>query len=171
VTTVYLGIGSNKNPTFYLNSALNALQESFGNLAFSPVYESESVGFKGTNFYNLVVQIQTDLPVNSLSEKLRGIENANGRDRAAPKFSSRTLDIDILLYGDLVGNFAGVQLPRDEILENAFVLRPLFDLCPELIHPQLNKNIAELWAAYDQTKQKLWPVDFFWADRQISHKA
>lgn len=162
MTAVYLGLGSNKNPQFYLGRALTALQESFGELHISPVYESESVGFKGSNFFNLVVMLNTSLSVKRLLEELRSIENANDRDRSAPKFSSRTLDIDILLYGDQVGEFDGVVLPRQEILDNAFVLLPLCDLAPGLIHPVKKQSVAALWSQYDKSQQRIWRAELTW---------
>lgn len=162
MTAVYLGLGSNKNPQFYLGRALTALQESFGELRISPVYESESVGFKGSNFFNLVVMLDTSLSIKHLLEQLRAIENANDRDRSALKFSSRTLDIDILLYGDQVGDFDGVVLPRQEILDNAFVLLPLCDLAPELIHPVKQQSMAALWSQYDKSQQRIWCAELTW---------
>lgn len=168
MTAVYLGLGSNKNAPFYLDRALTALEDSFGQLRISPVYESESVGFQGSNFFNLVVRIETALSVGDLLRELRAIENANDRDRSAPKFSSRTLDIDILLYGDWVGEFDGVLLPRQEILDNAFVLLPLCELEPELIHPVQQKSMAALWSQYDKAEQRLWRAEFFWRGARIS---
>ncbi|MBC6903916.1 2-amino-4-hydroxy-6-hydroxymethyldihydropteridine diphosphokinase [Saccharophagus sp. K07] len=156
---VFLGLGSNRNAPYHISQALLALRKCFGAVNISPVYESKSVGFVGNNFLNLVVQIETDLSVGDLLQELRCIENDNGRDRTAPRFSARTLDIDILLYGDAVGDIDGVKLPREEILENAFVLQPLFDLAPDLVHPQENKTIAELWENYDKTRQSLWRVE------------
>lgn len=155
---VYLGLGSNIDAPRHIHRALGALQQQFGELQVSPVYESESVGFSGDNFLNLVVAVDTALSVAELQAAMREIENDNGRDRSAPKFSGRTLDIDILLYDDCVGDIDGVSLPRDEILKNAFVLKPLCDLAPELLHPQQRKTMAQLWVQYDKNKQRLWQV-------------
>lgn len=157
---VYLGLGSNIDRDAHIRAALRALEEAFGLLLVSPVYESESVGFAGSNFYNLVVGVDTDLPVGELSTFLRGIEEANGRVRGGPKFAPRTLDIDILTYGNACGEIDGVQLPRDEILRNAFVLRPLADIAPNDRHPETVRPYLEHWEAYDQSRQKLWPIDF-----------
>lgn len=159
---VYLGLGSNQKPEFHIHQALDALYQQFGVLRISPVYESAAVGFSGDNFLNLVVEITAELSVGELLQTLRNIENQNGRNRAAPRFSGRTLDIDILLYGNAVGVVDGVKLPREEILENAFVLRPLADLAPDLVHPQIKLTMAELWQKYDKSRQRLWPVTFDW---------
>ncbi|MCD8513824.1 MAG: 2-amino-4-hydroxy-6-hydroxymethyldihydropteridine diphosphokinase [Nitrincola sp.] len=164
---VLLSLGSNQDRERYILAALDALFAAFGDLQLSSVYESEAVGFKGSPFYNMVVGIHTDLTVAQLSVCLKQIEDNNGRRRNGPKFSSRTLDIDILTYDDLVGEVDGVLLPRDEVDKNAFVLWPLAELKPDQLHPIRKRSYQQLWAEYDQ-QQKLWPVDFFWRDRQIS---
>lgn len=160
MAVVYLGLGSNIEAREHLQQALKVLRRAYGDLSLSPVYESEAVGFVGDNFLNMVVMIHTELPVGVLYEQLRDIENQFGRDRSAPKFSGRTLDIDILLYDDVVGEVDGVILPREEILTNAFVLKPLCDMAPELMHPQRRRTMAQLWQQYDQSRQKLWSVPF-----------
>jgi 2-amino-4-hydroxy-6-hydroxymethyldihydropteridine diphosphokinase len=168
MTKVYLGLGSNIHRHQHIAAALDALADTFGELRISPVYESKSVGFNGSNFFNLVVGIETQLAIPSLSDALKKIEDDNGRCRQGPKFSPRTLDIDILTYGDFVGVDHGITLPRAEITQNAFVLLPLAGIAPEEKHPQLNKTYAELWQAYDRASQSLWPVDFVWRDQILS---
>ena len=160
MTQVFLGLGSNLERKKNIRAGLLALKDVFGDLKISQVYESESVGFKGSNFYNLVVSLQTDLTLAELSDTLKKIEDENGRVRTGPKYSPRTLDIDILTYGDFVGVAAGVDLPRAEITENAFVLLPLSELAPNELHPALKKSYAELWASYDKNFQSLWIVGF-----------
>jgi 2-amino-4-hydroxy-6-hydroxymethyldihydropteridine diphosphokinase len=162
VAQVYLSLGSNINRAQYIRAALDALAGQFGDLEVSQVFESEAVGFPGDNFYNLVVGLQTDLPVGQLALCLRGIEDANGRLRSGPKFSARTLDIDILTYDQLTGTIDGVKLPRGEIVKNAFVLQPLAEIAPEVLHPIEQKTYRQLWNEYDQASQKLWPVEFIW---------
>ncbi len=159
---VYLGLGSNIAPRRHLELALDALSEAFGLLELSPVYESAAVGFAGDNFLNLVVRLETDLTVGDLARSLRAIEDANHRRRGAAKYCARTLDIDILTYGDWVGTFAGIQLPRDEILRYAFVLRPLADLAPEEKHPALRRTYRQLAGELRFDNQRLWPVAFDW---------
>ncbi|MCB1669177.1 MAG: 2-amino-4-hydroxy-6-hydroxymethyldihydropteridine diphosphokinase [Porticoccaceae bacterium] len=165
---VFLSLGSNIDRRQHISSALDALHQQFGELLISSVYESEAVGFVGDNFYNLVVGLETDLGVGDLSLCLKKIEDENGRRRDCPKFSARTLDIDILSCGQMVGRVEGIELPRREILENAFVLLPLAELVPEDIHPVVGKSYSQLWNDYEQGAQKLWPVDFSWCDRLIS---
>ncbi|MBE0510623.1 MAG: 2-amino-4-hydroxy-6-hydroxymethyldihydropteridine diphosphokinase [Chromatiales bacterium] len=157
---VYLSIGSNIEPETHIRSGVSALRAQFGQVELSSVYESAAVGFDGDNFYNLVAAIQTNMSLAELAEQLRAIEDAHDRSRAGPRFSSRTLDIDILLYDDLVINEGKLVLPREEITKNAFVLWPLAEVAPTLQHPVLKQSYAELWAAYDKDSQPLWPVEF-----------
>ena len=165
--SVYISIGSNIDRERYVRASLDALAGWFGEIEVSPVYESEAVGFDGSPFLNLVVGIKTHLSVGELSKHFKQLEAENGRRRDAPKFSARTLDLDILTYGEAVGRMDGVELPRGEILRNAFVLRPLADIAPNVKHPVFRKRYLELWQAYN-TGQKLWPVDFNWQGRVIS---
>lgn len=168
MTSVYLSLGSNIDRHKYISAGLNALADLFGALRISSVYESKSVGFNGSNFFNLVVSLQTELSIANLSDQLKKIENNNGRVRSGPKFSPRTLDIDILTYGNFVGVEAGVALPRAEITQNAFVLLPLAEIASNELHPQLKQSYGELWKAYDKESQSLWPIDFMWRDEVIS---
>lgn len=168
MTRVYLSLGSNIRRHQHIAAGLDALAAAFGELHISSVYESKSVGFDGSNFFNLVVGIDTSLGVAALSERLKNIEDDNGRCRQGPKFSPRTLDIDILVYGDSVGVEAGISLPRAEITQNAFVLLPLAEIAGEQLHPQLQQSYASLWQVYDKSAQPLWPVDFVWQGRKIS---
>lgn len=165
---VFVSIGSNIDRYRHVAASLDALQKEFGGLLISPVYESEAVGFSGDNFLNLVVGFNSGFNVGELQLALKRIEDDFGRERGGPKFSARTLDIDILTYDQVVGRVFDVLLPRCEILKNAFVLRPLFDVVPQGVHPGVKKTYAQLWQAYDKEGQKLWPVDFEWQGKMIS---
>ncbi len=155
----WLSLGSNIDPQRKIPEALAALRERFGELMVSPVYESEAVGFSGDNFHNLVVGIETRLPAHELVRALRRIEEAHGRVRETEKFTSRTLDIDLLTYGDHVINEGGVQVPRDEILRYAFVLLPLSEVAPDERHPIDGRSYRELWAGFDAGDQTLWRIN------------
>lgn len=159
---VFLGLGSNQSPELHIGNAISALRDRFGEVRLSPIYESEAVGFVGDNFLNLVARIETALTIGELHQILRDIENANGRDRAQARFSGRTLDIDILTYGDAQGLIEGVQLPRDEVFVNAFVLKPFSDLAPWLRVGDRQQTLAELWQAFDLGAQRLWQVNKDW---------
>lgn len=142
---VYISLGSNINPGQNIKNAEQALQQVYGELNYSPVYETEAVGFDGDNFYNSVVSFETKDSVQKVAQQLKDIEDQNGRDRTQVKFSSRIIDLDLLLYDDLVLKELNIHIPREEILYHAFVLKPLVDLAPLFIHPIENKTILALW--------------------------
>lgn len=155
---VYISVGSNLQREANIAAALDALHLLLSNVVMSPRYESESVGFKGENFINLVVAGDTGLSIRDLTHELAQVESQQGRVRGGARFGSRTLDLDLLLYGDQVFNVDGIKLPRDEITEYAFVLRPLADISPEARHPVLGKTYAELWRDFQRSGQRLWPM-------------
>lgn len=165
LTQVYLGLGSNIERETHLAAGLDALAGFLHGMRCSAVFESHAVGIKSGNFFNLVVAAQTDLPLLELDRRLKFIEADNGR--YAPERKGLPLDIDVLLYGDQVGNFNGLVLPRAEILKNAFVLWPLALLAPELPHPLDGRRFADLWQAA-QIEQQLWPVPFEWQGQQLT---
>lgn len=171
MTPVFLGLGSNIARERNLALGLDALQALFGELVLSPVYDSPAVGFDGDPFLNLVVKVQTRLALGDMAGRLRELEFAFGRPRNAKRYSARQLDIDVLTYGDLVGTHEGIELPRDEILEQAFVLRPLAELAPDAIHPGCGKSYAQLWQAFDASGTGLSVVDFRWDARAVNASA
>lgn len=168
MAVVYLGVGSNIERERYIVAGLDALESLLGALALSSVYESDAVGFDGQPFLNLVVRAETGLGVGELQRRLRHIEVEHGRPANATRFSPRHLDIDILTYDDLVGLVEGVALPRGEITENAFVLCPLAELAPRVLHPLTRQSYLDLWQAYDKALQALARVDFEWRGRRVS---
>ena len=157
---IYISLGSNIDRDRNTRSGIRALRERFGELELSSVYESEAVGFEGDAFYNMVIACEVDEDVHSINHALAEIEDAHGRNRSGPRFSSRTLDLDLLLYDDLVLDEKGLRLPREEILNNAFVLWPLAEIAPELVHPVAEKTYAELWAGFDKSKESLSPIEY-----------
>lgn len=160
MTELILSLGSNIDADRNIRCALDLLEDFFGGLEMSSVYESESVGFSGDNFLNLIAISVTDFDLSFVNETLKSIEDRLGRDRSAEKFSSRPIDIDILIFGDSTGEECGIELPRAEILQNAFVLRPLAELRPRTMHTHTGQNFSDLWRAYDQSLQNLWPINF-----------
>lgn len=166
--TVALSLGSNITPEPQLREALDALQGRYGHLRTSSVFESESVGFDGANFLNMVALIETEETLPVLEQFLKSYEDEHGRQRARPKFSGRTVDIDILTFGDASGVTEGIELPRAEIVDNAYVLWPLSQVCFDEVHPVTGQTYGALWADYDKQRQKLWSIDFKWQGRWIS---
>ncbi|MEX0965210.1 MAG: 2-amino-4-hydroxy-6-hydroxymethyldihydropteridine diphosphokinase [Pseudohongiellaceae bacterium] len=164
MTTLALSIGSNIDATANIRAALNALSEKFDKLRRSTTFESQAVGFDGDNFFNLVVLAETDKELEEVSAYLKQLEDRLGRDRRQQRFSGRTMDIDILLFGNESGVCAGIELPRPEITENAYVLQPLAELLPDKIHPPTGKSYGSLWQDYDKQKQRLWPIEFDWSE-------
>ncbi|MCO7573213.1 2-amino-4-hydroxy-6-hydroxymethyldihydropteridine diphosphokinase [Pseudomonas chlororaphis] len=165
LTQVFLGLGSNIEREVHLCAGLDALAGFLVDMRCSAVFESQPVGIKSGPFFNLVVSGYTDLPLTELDRRLKFIEADNGR--YAPDRKGLPLDIDVLLYGDLTGNFDGLILPRAEILKNAFVLWPLSLMAPERVHPLAGKSLAALWHEA-QIDQVLAPVAFEWQGRQLT---
>ena len=157
---VFIGVGSNINPRQNIRLAVELLGDAFGELQLSSVYQSEAVGFAGDDFYNMVVGLQTDRPIEELARFLRQLEFAHGRPKNPSPDSGRQIDLDILTYDNAVGEFGAVELPRAEILYNAFVLWPLAEIAGESLHPVEQKSYAELWAGFDQASQRLSVIDF-----------
>lgn len=143
--TGYISIGSNINKETNIPSSLKSLKHIFGELVISRTYETEPVGFVGDSFFNLVVGFQSALPAKEVAKLLRQIELDHGRTREAQKFSSRTLDLDLILYGDQIISDGRLQIPRDEIERYAFVLEPLAEIAPNEKHPINGKTYQELW--------------------------
>ena len=154
---VFVSIGSNIDPGQNVRGALNALERHFGPLLRSTVYESEPVGFEGSNFYNLVVGFDTGEAVAVVKATLAQIENDFGRTRDIGD-GSRTLDLDLLLYGNLVRHNGDSDLPRSDIRSYAFVLRPLAELAPDMPHPETGQTFDQMWKEFHGS-QLLWPVD------------
>jgi 2-amino-4-hydroxy-6-hydroxymethyldihydropteridine diphosphokinase len=159
---IFISLGSNIDAEHHIRAGVAALRREFGDLALSSVFESEAVGFNGRNFLNMVAGADTELSVAQVVGIFKRIEREHGRLPGAKKFSPRTLDLDLLLYDNLVCE-APVTLPRAEITANAFVLWPLAEILPEGLHPLAHISYRELWDGFDKQSQRLWPIDFSWS--------
>jgi 2-amino-4-hydroxy-6-hydroxymethyldihydropteridine diphosphokinase len=157
---VYVSIGSNIDREHNVRSAVRELTARYGPLALSPVYESRAVGFAGANFYNLVAGFDTGESIEDIKNTLARIESQFGRSRGGNRFSPRTLDLDLLLYGDTVRHDDRVRLPHPDIARYAFVLRPLADIAPDGRHPETGLVYQKMWEQFDKNKQELTAVDF-----------
>lgn len=155
IATVYLGLGSNIAPRENLRMAIRELRSRYGELSISAVYESAALGFKGANFLNLVVGLTSYSSVLEICAEIELIHNLAGRDRSSKKWDSRPLDIDLLLYNDLIEDEPPVRVPRSDVLEYSFVLRPLAELVPDLRHPVTGKTMREHWQEFDAPSHPL----------------
>jgi len=155
VPAVYVAAGSNVAPERNLERALAQLEREFPGVRFSPWYRNRAVGFAGEDFINLVAGFDTTLPVHAVLARLHAIEGRCGRPREAPRWAPRTLDLDVLLYGDLVCDEPGLKLPRPDLLKRAYMLGPLAALAPEVVHPTARATIGELWQRFDQATHPL----------------
>lgn len=162
---IYISLGSNIKREHYVKEGLISLAAAFElpfeQLTLSSLFESEAVGFDGVPFYNMVVGINCSQTVDQVTSILRTIEFSHGREHNATKFSPRTLDLDLLLYDNLIVELPA-QLPRDEITENAFVLWPLSQVAPDVIHPIVKKTYSQLWQNYNKFHQKISIVANCW---------
>lgn len=159
MAAVYLSLGSNIDPEHNLRLGVAQLQQRFGDLELSATYRSKPVGFDGDDFLNLVVSLDSNATPEQIEQGIEEIHGLAGRRRGEEKFSSRTLDIDLLLYDDLVRETPRPKLPRADILEYSFVLRPLAELAPDLQHPLTGKTMLEHWQQFDEQRHPLTVVD------------
>lgn len=158
---VFLGIGSNIDAEHNIGSGLKSLKTFHPEMNISRTYQGEAIGFLGPPFLNLVVDFRTSKSLTDLLLSLKEIEKNHGRV-GSERYSSRTLDIDILTYDDFVGIHSGIELPRPEIRLNAYVLRPFAELTPQLVLPGSTESLEELWRLYDQASQPLVEMAVRW---------
>ena len=156
MTRVFLGLGSNIDPDANIRLGLKEIERRIGRPDVSPVYRAPALGFESADFLNLVVGVDTTLSPEALIEAIEVIHDVAGRERdSGTRWVARTLDIDLLTYGDLVAPDPPLRVPRDDILDYAFVLRPLAELAPDAVHPLTGQTFAEHWADFDASDQPL----------------
>ncbi|MDQ2190446.1 MULTISPECIES: 2-amino-4-hydroxy-6-hydroxymethyldihydropteridine diphosphokinase [unclassified Vibrio] len=144
MTTVYVGVGSNIERRKHIEVAIEELSTIGNHLQISTIYECASVGFNSAAFYNLVVALETRLSLSDFVAQLRAIESRWGRDPQAKKFQDRTLDLDIILFGEEI-SAQDPELPRSDIFKYPFVIQPLYDLSPERIVPNDGRSVRQIW--------------------------
>ena len=160
MSQVFVSLGSNIDRQVNTRKGVSALHHAYGELLLSSVYESIAVGFDGDAFYNMVIGFETQDAVDSVARHLRQIEQDNGRQRSSMKFSSRTLDLDLLLYDDLVIEDGRLEVPRHEILKYSFVLWPLAEVAPHLRHPVNGETYEALWADFVGSREGIQAIPF-----------
>lgn len=153
----YVGIGSNIDRHKHIEAAIDALRKVDPTLRLSSIYESSAIGFTGNPFFNLVVEIKSSLTLEAFSEQLRSIEFQLGRPKNAKKLQDRTIDLDLVLFGDHV-NHQSPTIPREDIYKYPFVIQPLYELCPELIIPKDGRSVRQIWQLAD-SKETLTKVE------------
>jgi 2-amino-4-hydroxy-6-hydroxymethyldihydropteridine diphosphokinase len=164
-TAVYVAAGSNVAPIANLRRALDVLGPHFAPLVVSGAYANAAVGFEGDDFINLVVGFRTTLTVQQVIERLHEAEAACGRERHAPKWAPRAMDLDILLFGDLLCDEPGLKLPRPDLLKRPYMLGPAAEIAPDVVHPTEHRTLGELWVAMQATQaaHEMRPVTLGWA--------
>ncbi len=142
--TAYVGIGSNIDKQRHVELAVKALQKLDSTLRLSTIYESPALDFSGDSFFNLIVEMKTSLTLKAFFQQLREIEYLLGRSENAQKLQDRTIDLDIILFGELVSDSAP-KVPREDIYKYPFVIQPLYELCPELVIPDDGRTVSQIW--------------------------
>jgi 2-amino-4-hydroxy-6-hydroxymethyldihydropteridine diphosphokinase len=156
---VYLGLGSNIDPEENLRLGIRELRRHYGELELSAVYESEAIGFDGADFLNMVIGLETNDAPRDVQKRVESIHDLSGRNRMADRYSSRPLDIDLLLYDDLILDERRLKVPRCDVLQFSFVLRPLAELVPDLAHPVTGRTMSDHWQNFDAASHPLRLVD------------
>ena len=162
MTQVLVAAGSNVEPLVHLRRALDALVRHYPGLRRSAAYRNRAVGFEGEDFVNLVIGFDTDDGVRTVIDRLHEAEALCGRARHAPKWAPRSMDLDILLYGDRVCDEPGLVLPRPDLVRKAYMLGPAAELAPDTIHPTLGVTLGELWRNFAAVDHPLEAVDLGW---------
>jgi len=162
VTQVLVAAGSNVEPRVNLRRALDALARHYPGLVRSTAYRNRAVGFEGEDFINLVVGFDTDDDVRTVLGHLHEAETLCGRARDAPKWAPRSMDLDILLFGDRVCDEPGLVLPRPDLVRRAYMLGPAAEIAPDTVHPTCGVTLAALWRGFVEGDHALEAVDLGW---------
>jgi len=155
---VFVAAGSNIDPERNLARACAEIAAFWPDVLFSRAYRNAAVGFDGPDFINLVLGFSTDQPLDLVLRRLQEIEMLCGRPRNAPKWASRAMDLDVLLYGDRVEKTPVYTLPRPDLLRRPYMLGPLAEIAADVMHPTANKSIGELWREFDRDGHAMVPV-------------
>lgn len=155
MTAVYVAAGSNIEPARYLSRALEELAKVYSPITPSPAYRNKAVGFTGDDFINLVIGFHTEDAPDDVRRQLQKIEAACDRPKDAPKWAPRTMDLDILLFGNLVSNEPGLVIPRPDLVKRPYMLKPMADISPDVRHPTLGKTMRELWEAFSSGEHSM----------------
>jgi 2-amino-4-hydroxy-6-hydroxymethyldihydropteridine diphosphokinase len=147
---VFVAAGSNLEPEKHLPRACAEIQHSWNDAVFSRAYRNVAVGFDGPDFINLVLGFTTAQPLDAVIARLRAIETQCGRPRYAPKWASRTMDLDVLLFGDRVEKTTDYTLPRPDLIKRPYMLGPMAEIAPDIVHPTAGRTMRQLWQEFDR---------------------
>ena len=159
MSEVYVAAGSNVDPERHLRIAAKEIARVFPGARFSGAYRNAAVGFEGEDFINFVVGFSTELPVEAVVAELQRIEGLRGRTRDAPKWAPRSMDLDILVFGDRVCDLPGLVLPRPDLLKRPYMLGPMAELAPDFLHPTRLSTMAQLWENFDRAAHSMVRVE------------
>ena len=158
--TTYWNLGSNIDPEQHIEFAVRKFQQEFNDIETSKLYQSTAVGFQGNDFLNLALAVKTNRPLQDLLEYADNLEQAAGRVRVSRgSFDSRTLDVDLLMYGDLKGKHCGKRWPAQDIEKEAHVLKPMVDIAATVRHPVSGRRFQSIWREYNQENVSLIEVE------------
>jgi 2-amino-4-hydroxy-6-hydroxymethyldihydropteridine diphosphokinase len=158
MTDVYVAAGSNVEPEKNLARACREIARTWPDAVFSHAYRNKAVGFEGPDFINLVLGFQSDDPIEKVLVRLRDIEVICGRPRNSPKWASRAMDLDVLLFGARVEKTDDYTVPRPDLLKRPYMLGPMAEIAPSVVHPTAHKTIGELWREFDRDAHAMFPV-------------
>jgi len=154
----YVGVGTNIERVKHSRAAIDEMSNLGDHIRVSAVYESAPMGFNSGSFYNFVIELNTTQTLTEFSHALRNIEFKWGRSSNAQKYQDRSLDLDILLFGNEISARSPV-VPREDIFKYPFVIQPLYDLVPDLVIPNDGRSVKKIWQKMDNF-ESLSIVDF-----------
>ncbi|MEZ5500624.1 MAG: 2-amino-4-hydroxy-6-hydroxymethyldihydropteridine diphosphokinase [Steroidobacteraceae bacterium] len=159
MVAVYVAGGSNVDAPRNVKRAAALLRQRFADIRFSHAYQNAPAGFDGADFINFVAGFTTSEPLADVVAALQKIEAACGRARLAPKWEPRSMDLDILLYGDEINLRGSPRLPRPDLLRRSYMLGPMAEIAPDVVHPTTRRSVGELWREFDAASHPLTPID------------
>ena len=160
---VYFSLGSNIDREHHIANAVHSFLRDFDDVQLSNLYRCAAVGFAGDDFLNLALTFKTEKSISELLSYADNLEHKAGRDRVARgRFDSRTLDVDLLMVGNFIGQQAGYSWPSGDIDTVAHVLCPMADIAGDEVHPVSKRRFTSLWQDFDKCQMDLIQVPPVW---------